>query len=621
MRAYSFNKFIYNYVEKYNDKLAFRYRPEHILELNQNTKYIDKSFKDFFEDILKLKLFFEKNNIDKKHIALFGRNSYPWSLIMSTVEVTDNILVPLDKELQYNETINCLERAKVDIIFYDSKFEKHILEVNKKTNLKIYSFDEIKEYIFSENKEFNYEEELKKYINEMNILEEKFEEYEKVNGFEAIKDKPKDCIKDSTSLEDVKVLLFTSGTTSASKLVILTRENLLTNTYDINEHVPFKENLTEIALIPSHHIFGLNCINVVKNAGITTTYPDSLKQLSNNFVEYEISMFVGVPLILEAIYDRIKKTAIKTKKWNKLNFARKLSNFLLFFGIDKRRKLFAQVLKPLGGCLNTVISGAAPINDEVASFFKDIGVDIFPGYGLSETSPVVSAESYIYHKKNSVGKPVEHIEVKIDNESLVNHYKETLDLNNPKNLKIIEDVKNSNEGEILIKGKSVFRGYYNDVEKTKDSFTEDNWFRSGDIGYFDKDGFLFITGRIKDMIVLPNGKKAFPDELEYLLNSIDGVQESFVFGTDENIGYGTNGEIKIYAKLVYDPNNKEFKDKTIDQIKDILWEKVKKINDTIPSYKYIRGIVLSTETLTKTSSHKIKRFIEKDKTIKENITL
>lgn len=621
MRAYSFNKFIYDYVKKYDKNLAFKYRPEHNLELEQNTEYIEKSFKDFFEDILKLKMFFEKNKINKKHIALFGRNSYPWSLIMSTVEVTDNILVPLDKELQYNETINCLERAEVDVIFYDSKFEEHILEVNKKMNLEIYSFNEVKEYIFKDNKEFNYENELDKYIKEMNILEDKFKEYEKTNGFEAIKNKYKDYLKDSTSLEDVKVLLFTSGTTSASKLVILTRENLLTNTYDINEHVPFKGNLTEIALVPSHHIFGLNCINVLKHAGVTTTFPDSLKQLSNNFVEYEVSMFVGVPLILEAIYSRIKKTAIKNKQWKKLNFARKLSNFLLFFGIDKRKKLFAPVLKPLGGHLNTVISGAAPINDEVASFFKGIGIDIFPGYGLSETSPVVSAENYTYHKKHSVGKPLKNVEVKIDNQSLVNHYKETLDLSNPKNLKIIEDIKNSNEGEILIKGKSVFRGYYKDEEKTKDSFTKDNWFKSGDIGYIDKDGFLFITGRIKDMIVLPNGKKAFPDELEYLLNSIDGVQESFVFGTEENIGFGSNGEIKIYAKLIYDPKSKEFKNKTEKEIKDILWEEVKKINETIPSYKYIRGIVLSKEPLIKTTSHKIKRFIEKEKTIKENTTL
>lgn len=637
MRRYSFEGLIFDFCKKYMDKSAFKYRPKDEKEEKKYGKYVIKTYRNLYDDLLKMTAYFKKHNITNMRVSIVGRNSYIWSLIMMTTLITDNIVVPLDKELKNEELLSSISRAESDIVFYDSKFEKKVLEVvdlknsnlekekenenekldNKKVNC--ISFEDVHKYVEDEEetKKLDFQKLSLEYKQRMDENEKKFKKYEKTNSYEALKNKPKDFKKDVESLEDVKVMLFTSGTTAMSKLVLLTRENIITNVYDVCEHEKIEGDNTEIALLPAHHIFGLNCILVMKHWGVETTYPDSLKKLASNFKEYKVTIFVGVPLILEAIYSRIKKTATEKKKWFLLTILRKFSNFLRIFKIDARKKLFKSVLDPLGGNLKYVISGAAALNPEVYHFFEDIGVQIFPGYGLSETSPVVAAETDEFVKKGSVGIPVRNIEVKIDKNALIEHYKNTLDLSKEENIKILENLKHNDEGEILLRGKSVFKGYYKDLEKTKDSFYKNTrWFRTGDIGTY-KNNFLTITGRIKDMIVLGNGKKAFPDELEFLVNSIPEVSESFVFATDKNIGYGTNGELKIYAKIKYDKTNKNLKDKTEEEIKEYLWEEIKKINKTLPSYKIIRGIILTTDDFTKTTTQKIKRFIEKEKIEKE----
>lgn len=617
MRRYSFNGLIYDFCKRYTNKSAFKYRPSHKLEIEKFDKYVIKTYKDVYLDLLTLKHFFKENNIDNKKIALLGRNSYIWSLIMMTTLTTNNILVPLDKELKHVEFLSSLERSESDILFYDDKFEEKVNKIKETKDIKAFNFNTITEYIFSDNN-LDFEYLTKEYKKEMENLEKHFKAYEDEKGFEKIKDTPKNFEEDVNSLEDVKVMLFTSGTTAMSKLVLITRENLITNVYDVCEHENIPGFHTEIALLPAHHIFGLTCILVLKNWGFETTYPDSLKQFANNLKEYKVSIFVGVPLILEAIYERVKKVAIDSNKWNLLKVLRKVSNFLRFFKIDIRRKLFKSVLDPLGGSLEYIISGAAALNKEVYTFFDDIGVNVFPGYGLSETSPVVAAEHEGFQKMGSIGETVEHVDLKIDKNSLMEHYQNTLDLNKEENLSFLENIKNGDEGEIIVKGKSIFKGYYKDLEKTKDAFVGDSrWFRTGDIGYI-KDGFIFITGRIKDMIVLENGKKAFPEEIEHLINNIPEVSESFVFASNKNLGFGNQGDLKIYAKIKYDPKNQKFKNKSHDEIYDILWEEIKKINKTLPSYKYIKGIFISTEDFTKTTTQKIKRFIEKEKTEKEN---
>lgn len=611
MRRKTFNGLIYDIIKKYNNDNAFRYRPEIDIEKELFDKYVIRTFNDVYTDILKVHKLFEEKSIKDLKVAVFGRNSYIWTLLTFSVLTTKNILIPLDKELKYNETISSLERSEVDIIFFDDKFSENILKVSKELNIIAIPFTDIKKWIFSKDKGFDFEKENNNFLNNLEKLENYYEEYEKTNSYEIIKDKPKDFEKDANSLEDVKVMLFTSGTTAMSKLVLITRENLITNIYDVVEHERLPERSTEIALLPTHHIFGLTCIFVLKCYGIETTYPDSLKKVGQNLVEYKVSVFVGVPLILESIYQRVKKVAIDTKKWKLLTFLRKFSNFLRLFKIDIRRKLFKSVLDNFGGNLSNVVSGAAAINPEVQSFFEDIGVEVYSGYGLSETSPVIASENYKYLKKGSVGKKVENVEIKIDKSGLLKYYENTLDLTKKENIEIIEKFKNSNEGELLVRGKSVFKGYYKDVQKTKEAFLNDtHWFKTGDVAFIDKNDYIFITGRMKDMIVLPNGKKAFPEEIEYLINKSADVVESFVFATDKNIGFGTNGELKIYAKVQYDPSNIKLQNKSQEEIYNIIWQQIQKVNKTLPSYKYIRGLLLTTTPFIKTTTQKIKRFIE-----------
>lgn len=611
MRRKTFNGLIYDIVKKYNTSNAFRYRPEIDIEKELFDKYVIRTFDDVYKDILKVHKLFEEKNIKDLKVAVLGRNSYIWTLLTFSILTTKNILIPLDKELKYDETVSSLKRAEVDVIFFDDKFSENILKISKELNIVAIPFTDIKKYIFSKDLKFNFEKENTKFLNNLENLEKQYDEYEKTNSYEVIKDKPKDFEKDANSLEDVKVMLFTSGTTAMSKLVLITRENLITNIYDVVEHEKLPERSTEIALLPTHHIFGLTCIFVLKSYGIETTYPDSLKKVGQNLIEYKVSVFVGVPLILESIYQRVKKVAIDTKKWKLLTFLRKFSNFLRFFKIDIRRKLFKSVLDNFGGNLSNVVSGAAAINPEVQSFFEDIGVEVYSGYGLSETSPVIASENYKYLKKSSVGKTVKNVEIKIDKTGLLKYYENTLDLTKKENIEIIEKFKNSNEGELLVRGKSVFKGYYKDVLKTKEAFLDDtNWFKTGDVAYIDEDGYVFITGRMKDMIVLPNGKKAFPEEIEYLINKSPNIEESFVFATDKNIGFGTNGELKIYAKVQYDPNNINLQNKSNEEIYNIIWQHIQKVNKTLPSYKYIRGLLLTTEPFIKTTTQKIKRFIE-----------
>lgn len=624
MKRKTFNGFIYDIKKEHGDKRAYIYKPISKLEKENYEKYVIKSHNDMYYDILILQRFFKEQEIDKKKIAILGKNSYYWFLSLATTLTTDNIVVPLDKDLQENELLSSLTRAEVDIFIYDTYFKEKVLKTAKELNIKTCSFVELEEYIYNNftSLENNKKEELKTKLEKDDLLnieqkEKIAEEYEKNNPFSELIKKPKNFEKDVLSLEGVKAIVFTSGTTAMSKMVLIKGTGLLKDVQATNAHEHISPNDTEISLIPYHHIFGLACSLVMREKGACTAYSDGLKYLAQNFKEYEITVFVGVPLLLKAIYDKIKKAAKEKKKWAILKITIGFSNFLRkVLGIDIRRKLFKQLLEPLGGKLSQVITAASAIDVETYKFFDNIGVTIIQGYGLTETSPVVSAENFKNRRLKSIGIPLDIVEVDIDKEALINYYKEQLDMNNPKSSERIKEAQNGIEGEIIVRGENITPGYYKDLERTKAAFKGDSyWFRTGDIGYM-KDGFLFITGRIKDMIVLPNGKKAFPEEIEFLINSIDGVDESFVFGIDKNIGFGgKDGETKMYVKIKYDEDF--FKDKDEKEIHQILWDAVKEKNKLLPRYKYLRGLILTKEEFEKTSTKKIKRNIEKDKIEKE----
>ena len=316
-------------------------------------------------------------------------------------------------------------------------------------------------------------------------------------------------------------------------------------------------------------------------SGVKTAFPDGLRYIKQNMKEYKVSVFVVVPVLTEAMYKAIQKEIERQGKAKLVKRVIKFSNFLLKFHIDLRRKLFKQILDNLGGELRLIISGGAAADPLFIEGFKELGIETVQGYGMSETGPVISAENYIKRRPGSVGVPMNNIETKI-----VNKNEEGI-------------------GEIVVKGPNVMLGYYEMPEITNE-VKKDGWFYTGDLRYFDKEGFLYVTGRNKNLIVLKNGKKVFPEELETMINRIDLVKECMVFGMKDK---DDESDIKVSVKIVFDDEiiKEKYNNKDDEELKKEVWEKIKKVNMTFPRYKHIQGLITSHEELIKTTTKKVKR--------------
>lgn len=467
------------------------------------------------------------------------------------------VSVPLDKGLQTGELEDSLIRSEVSAIIFDKSLEASILEIKNNNKTKI--------------EHFICTEKIPDFLYFYDLLFKGKEEINKDNS---------SFIEHNVDSNKMSILLFTSGTTSKSKAVMLNQKGIANNIYDMQCVEDFRSSDINIAFLPFHHIFGSTGMLVMLATGLKTVFPDGLRYIKQNLVEYNVSFFVGVPVLIEKMYLTIMKEIKKQGKEKLLNTAIKISNFLLKFHIDIRRKLFKNIINQLGG-MRFIVSGGAPLDVEIEKWFNNIGIKLVQGYGLTETSPVISAESDLNMRYGSVGKPMQSTIVKIIN-------------------KDYEGV-----GEIVVKGPNVMLGYYNNEDKTNEVLKND-WFYTGDLGYIDDEGFLFITGRKKDLIVLKNGKKVFPEELETLINKLDDVSECIVFGLpnpeDAN-------DVKVSVKVVYDENivKNKYPEASENDLKHIIWNEIKEINKTLPMYKYIKNMILSKEPLIKTTTNKVKR--------------
>ncbi len=495
-----------------------------------------------------------------KRIAIIGKNRYEWILSYVAVLLGDITVVPLDKGLTDTEIENSLKQSKADAIIFEEKYLEIMQALKEKTNLQeLICMDKIEGV---------------KSIEDVIELGKKadMKEYE----------------KQEIASDEMRIILFTSGTTSSSKAVMLTQRNIAENIYSMKCVERFLETDVNLAFLPYHHTFGSTGQMMMLASGVATAFPDGLRHISENFREYKVSVFVGVPLLIEAIYGRIQKELVKQGKLKTVTQAKKISNFLLKFGIDIRRKLFKQIIDNLGGSMRMIISGAASLDKDVAKGFNELGIKVIQGYGLTETSPVIAAENEKYSKYGSVGFPMRNVEVQIVN----------------------KDEKGI--GEIIAKGPNVMLGYYQNEEATKEVL-KDGWFYTGDLGYFDEEGYLFITGRKKNVIVLKNGKKVFPEELEELVNKIDFVKESMVFG------FPKDDDVDVSVKIQYDETvrKEKYLDLSDKEFEKIVWNQIKEINKELPKYKYMKHLILTTEDFIKTTTAKIKRF-EEIKKILEN---
>lgn len=548
-------EYINNAIKKYPNNNAF------ILK-NKNGKdisYTNITYKMFGQDIKSLGTALIDLGLENKRIAIIGKNRYEWATSFVSILCGVGITVPLDKGLPEQEIISSIERAKADAIIFENEYSDCMKKIQN-TN------SNVKEFICMNsdcNKSFKTMSDL---ISIGNKLLEKGD-----TRYENHKIDP----------DGIASIIFTSGTTSMSKAVLLSNRNIASNIYNINLAEKIYDTDVNMAFLPLHHTFGSTGLLLFLSDGVTNVFCDGLRHIQSNLKEYKVSVFVCVPLLLEAMYKKIYAEVEKQGKTKILKFANSISHFLMKLGIDIRRKVFKQILDNLGGNLRFVISGASAIDKNVAKGFYDFGILAVQGYGLTETSPVLTAENEKCIKFGSVGLPLPEVKIKIDNPN------------------------EEGIGEIVAKGPNIMLGYY-EMEKETNKVLKDGWFYTGDLGYLDKDGFLFITGRKKNVIVLKNGKNIYPEELELLISNLPYVAENMVFGTPKD------DDLVLSVKIVY---NKEYiLDKygniSEENIKDMIWKDIKKINSGLPNYKHIKNLIVTDEPMIKTTTQKVKRFEE-----------
>ena len=549
---------IYNSADVYGNNTAFILKHKD----GKDITYENKTYKDLLDDVNSFGTELYELGYENKRIAIVGRNRYEWVVTHLANLLGGMVSVPLDKELQVDELESCLIRSKADIVVFDEKYIDNIEEIKRRGNTNLC------DYICMSN--------LNGYKNFWDL---------KDKGEKLLKEQQRKEFK-SAEIDPYKmsILLFTSGTTSKSKAVMLSQWNIASNVYAMLLVEKFLPTDVNLAFLPFHHIFGSTEMIVMLASGLATAFPDGLRYVAQNLKEYKISLFVGVPLLVEAIYRNIEKEIEKQGKTKLIERAKKISNVLLKLHIDVRKKLFKPVLDALGGNMRFIISGGAPLDKKVAKGFNDIGIELVQGYGLTETAPVIAAENHKKKKSGSIGFPMDNVELEIVNKD------------------------ENGIGELRVKGPNVMLGYYENEEETK-KVIKDGWFYTGDLGYIDSEGFIFLTGRHKDMIVLKNGKKVFPEELETLINRLELVKESIVFGMPDE---KDKNDLKLSVKIVYDTNvaKEKYPDCSEEDLKKIIWEQIKEINKTFPPYKYIKNMILTDQDLIKTTTQKIKRHEE-----------
>ena len=552
-----------NYVAKeYNEDTAFIIKHKNKGEVS----YDNISFKHFRDDAFAIGTAMLKRGWHGKKIAVVGPNSYNWMATFFATLGGVGTTVPLDRGLPYEELESSLARSYADVLVFDKGSHSAMVE-----KLKAEGKTLVKEYIcMSELEGYETLDDLRK--EGKAALEEGFEDYATIPIDE----------------HAITILLFTSGTTSMSKAVMLSQQNILSNVEAMQQTEPFLRGDVNMAFLPYHHTFGSVGQTVMTACGVTTAYCDGLKYLQKNLVEYKVSVFFCVPLLIESIYKKVMQTVKKQGKEKTLATGIKISKFLLKFGIDIRRKLFKDILEPLGGNLRLVISGAAAIDPVAIQGFNDLGILAVQGYGMTEASPVILAENVKEHALGSCGHAMLGVEVRIDNPD------------------------ENGVGEIIARGPNIMAGYYENEEETSKTLV-DGWLHTGDLAYTDKNGYVFICGRKKNVIVLKNGKNVYPEEIEVLISNLEYVEECMVFGQPRRADDPV--DLAVCLKVVYKPDvmKETYGVTDIEEIEKIVRADVDKINDTMPVYKQITKIIVTDEPMVKTTTGKVKRYEETKK--------
>lgn len=491
------------------------------------------TYKDLHEESEALGKYLHQEGLINKRIAVIGDNCYQWMLVFLSVLSAGGVIVPLDRGLLEHELDEQLARSGAEVVFCSESFYEYLKE-NDAIKAVCMSSDEFSGMI-EQGKAFNSE------------------------------------LYDNAVIDNMKmsILLFTSGTTSKSKAVMLSQNNLLSNVYGLCRWEKFTPNDISMALLPFHHAFGMVQTVLFLANGMCTVFCEGLR-VAKCLTEYGVTVFVAVPLVVEEIKNQIIRQLKKQKKLGLINSMIKVSSVLNKLHIDVRRKMFAPIIDKLGGGLRFIIVGAAPANPETLQWLNNIGIFTVQGYGLSETSPVVSAENDEFMRLGSVGKAMVDVEAKV------------------------VDADEKGIGELIVRGENVMLGYYEDEEATN-AVLKDGWFYTGDLARIDKDGYIFITGRKKNVIVLTTGKNVFPEEIEFLVDKCEAIKESVVFNKQKG------GRDCITARIVYDTSFDP------DEAKKIIDAHIQSVNEQLIYYKQIKEYEITHQEMEKTTTKKIKR--------------
>lgn len=540
---------------KFGDKAAFRFKGD----------VGNISFAEFYNQINALGTQLIKMGLKGKKIAVISENRYEWCLAYMAVVCGIGCVVPLDKALPANELESLIIRSGVEAIFYSKKYDEVMQDIKtrKTTDLRYYICMDLEE-------------------RKNGVLSQK-EFVEK--GRELIKNGDRRFIDAKINNETMGIMLFTSGTTAMSKAVMLSHKNICSNLMDIGSVLKIDQNDTLLSLLPLHHTFECTVgFLYPMYSGAAIAYCEGIRYIQKNIKEYQITAMISVPALYENMYKRVIKGIEKKGKLQEVEKIMKLTSMLSKVGIDFRRKMFKEIHDEFGGKLRLMVNGAAALDYEVEKGFTDLGFRIVQGYGLTETSPVLAAGTDFEQKIGSVGRVFPSVKIKIVGKD------------------------ENGIGEIYAKGPNIMLGYYQNEEATKTVFDKE-WFKTGDLGYIDRKGFLFLCGRKKSVIVLKNGKNVFPEELENVINRIEGVKESFVYGKPEP---DDEIDLKLCAKIVYDKAiiKEAYGIEDEEEILAIMWDKIKELNKTMPPYKFIKDISVTQEELIKTTTQKIKRHEE-----------
>lgn len=548
-------------VEKYGEDKAFIFK-EKRARRGEKQEYREVTFRELRDEVQALGTGLCAMGVKDTRIAIIGENSYGWQLAYLATMSGLGIVVPLDKGLPYAELKTSLDKSQSKVLIFDKK-HRALADQLKQEESTVETF-----ICMDSGSEF---------LCYAQILE---------HGRRLLAEGDDTFLKLPVDREAVAALIFTSGTTSAAKAVMLSQRNIMYNIYALKQVEDIEYGDVNIALLPYHHTFGGSCQLLMYACGSTTVFCDGLKYLQKNFQEYHVSVFVGVPLLMEAMYKKILAAVKKQGKEKTFRRGIRIAKVLRKVGIDVRRRLFKDVLKELGGELRMVVSGASALDAAVIRGWSELGVEVVQGYGMTESAPVIAGENLFTRSPGSIGLGLPGMDVELDapNEEGV--------------------------GEIIVRSPSVMMGYYEEPEETA-KVLQDGWLHTGDLAYLDKKGCIHICGRSKNVIVLKNGKNVYPEEIETILEELPYVKENIIYSEVRREGADDKDQVLV-AKIVYDPDVMEesYGATTEEAVRAVVAADLDRINEDMPKYKHVHRFSVQTEEMVKTTTGKVKRYQE-----------